>query len=78
MKAILEFDCKDPDELMAHRRCIKALDMAIVLFEITRNLKNTIDNDPNIDYNYGLTDLIFEEINELMEEHNINLDELIV
>jgi len=29
MKATLEFDLNDPDDRMAHFRCVKSLDMAI-------------------------------------------------
>lgn len=34
MKAILEFDLNDPDDVMAHKRCVKALDMALALWDI--------------------------------------------
>ncbi len=39
MKATLEFDLTDPDDRMEHFRCVKSLDMAIVLFEILHNTK---------------------------------------
>jgi len=34
MKAKLEFDLDDFDDKMAHNRCVKATDMALVLWEI--------------------------------------------
>jgi hypothetical protein len=37
MKAILEFNLDDPDDAMAHRRCIESTKMAIALFEIMNN-----------------------------------------
>jgi len=39
MKAVLEFDLNDLDDIRAHNRCIKATDMALALFEIEINLK---------------------------------------
>lgn len=37
MKAILEFDLNDPDDKMAHYRCIKSLEMALVIFQVALN-----------------------------------------
>lgn len=68
MKATLRFDLSDPDERMAHLRCIKALDMAIVLWEIRHNILN---DKFEID-----ADEIRERINDLFEQHDINTDEL--
>ena len=39
MKATLTFNLDDIDEKMAHFRCIKALDMALALWEIDRYTK---------------------------------------
>ena len=66
MKAILQFDLRDRDDEMAHLRCVKALNMAIVLWEITHN------ND-QIETKEALT----QKINMLMFDHNVDLDELI-
>ena len=33
-KAILEFDLNDSDDVMAHMRAVKSLDMASVLWEM--------------------------------------------
>jgi len=68
MKATLRFDLSDPDERMAHLRCIKALDMAIVLWEIRHNILN---DKFEID-----ADEIRERINDLFEQHDINTEEL--
>ena len=37
MKATLTFNLDDPDDRMAHLRCVKSLEMAIALFEIKNN-----------------------------------------
>jgi len=42
MKAILEFDLNEMDDSMAHKRCAKATDMAIALWEIAYNTKKRI------------------------------------
>ena len=38
-KAILKFDLNDPDDRIEHLRCIKSLDLAMALWEITSNTK---------------------------------------
>jgi len=80
MKAILEFNLDDKEDLMAHKRAVKSLDMACVLFDIKFNLKRRIehyieDNKPQ--NNHMLLEQMFEEINNEFDEHNINIDELI-
>jgi len=37
MKATLEFDLDNPEDRMAHLRCVKSLEMACALFEIVNN-----------------------------------------
>lgn len=66
----LIFNLDDPDDRMEHLRCIKAADMAIVLFEIHHNLKRKCEDTPAVNE-------VFEKINELFENNNINLEELI-
>ena len=68
MEAILKFNLDEADDAQSHRRCMKATDMALVLFEIHYNLRRRCDEDAN---------KIFDGISELMEEHNINLEEII-
>ena len=40
MKAILEFDLDDKEDRMAHLRCIKSLDMALLIFHFQYNNRN--------------------------------------
>lgn len=79
MKATLTFDLDDPSDRINHLRTIQSLDMAIVLFEITHNLNKKCQNN-----NFSLDstaqdgiDLVFEEIYNLLEKHNINIDKII-
>ena len=75
MKATLEFNL--PEEQKEHLRCIKSLDMAIVLFDIQYNLrKKLIKESTPSGYEQGVLDIIYT-ITELMEEQGINIDELI-
>jgi len=51
MKATLEFDLNDADDKMAHIRCVKATDMALVLWEIQMNLnKNMNDRQTAVEW----------------------------
>ena len=77
MKATLTFDLNDHDERMAHYRCVEALNMAIVLFEISVNLKKKcMHSAENLEDVKGI-DICFEQIHELLNDYGINLDKLI-
>ena len=73
MKAKLEFDLDDMDDKMAHDRCIKSTDMALVLWELTTNSYRglTIGYDEDDSYHKGV-DAVYEKLRELLEEHDIN------
>lgn len=64
MKATLKFNLDDPEDLMAHKRCVKALEMALLLWQIKIKL--------------DLPEKQMEQLNALFYEYNINLDELMV
>ena len=78
MKAILEFDLDNPDDRREHFRCVKSMDMACALFDITRNLKGVLqqrfENNPQ---NRNELDEVFKEIQSYMDEYTINVEELI-
>jgi hypothetical protein len=82
MKATLSYNLNDPDDRMAHLRAVKSLDMASALFDITRNLKNKIENryedidNTNNDVFDGIQ-AVFDEIYNILEDNNIDIDELI-
>ena len=63
MKLIIESE--DNKEI---QRFIKSLDMACVLFDITKNLHRKFDADHSE---------VFEAIAEMMESYGIDIDELI-
>lgn len=80
MKAKLTFDLDNLDDVVAHNRCVKSLDMASVLFQIAANLRkqceHTCENMTNSDQFDGV-ELVFSEIDKLLEEYNIDIDDLI-
>jgi hypothetical protein len=56
MTAILEFDLDNPDDKMAHLRCVTSLEMALVIFECLHN-KGDI-NEMCEKYNINIDKLI--------------------
>ena len=80
--ALLKYDITDSDEAMAFMRCVKSTEMAMCLWEIKYNIKKKLqyqlDGKDAPDTSYDALDDFFEKINEIFEEHNINMDELIM
>lgn len=76
MKAKLEFDLDNNEDNMAHFRCVKSLDMALVLFEIIYNLKKKAQYKYEAEGGNEL-EIAYDFIYELCEEHGINIDNLI-
>jgi hypothetical protein len=82
MKAKLEYDLNNPDDRMAHLRAVKSLDMASVLFDITKNLRKKVERqyesiDDTPDDVFDGINTVFNEIYNILESNNINIDELI-
>ena len=78
-KAILEFDLNEPDDVIAHKRVAKSLDMVVALWTIIYNTKKGLEwslEDKELN-KYEVLDLVYDRINEILEEHNIKLDDLI-
>jgi hypothetical protein len=77
MKAKLKFDLLDLDQRKEHLRCIKATDMAFALSNIF-NLKKKIEY--RLEYedldSESLLDLVFVEINNIINHYNLNIEEL--
>ena len=78
-KATLEFDLNDSDDMIAHLRAVKSLDMAMALWEIVHNTKKGLEwsmEDKEID-KYDALELVYKKIHEILDDHNIVTDELI-
>lgn len=71
-KAILTFNLNNHEDKMDHLRCVKSLDMAIALFEITSYLHSmdNFDKKPKLDD-------INKKIWEIIENNDIDLDNLV-
>jgi hypothetical protein len=83
MKAKFEFDFNEPGDAMDHRRMTKALDMALVLWEIKNNAQKKIYD--SLDYMeedkpktaYDGVEMVFEMLHQLMYDHSLNMDDLV-
>lgn len=77
-KAKIEYDLSDIDDMYAHKRAIKSLDMALALWEITHNTKKGLEwsmEGKEID-KYEVLEMVYEKIFEKLSEYNIDLDDL--
>ena len=63
MKAILEFNLDDPQDAERHRRCMKADDMANVLYDLCNK-----DDVPNA---------VSKEVQVWCDEFNIDFEEIL-
>jgi hypothetical protein len=79
MKAILEFNLNEAEDVMAHKRCVKATDMAIALFELTQQLPEKLKHLEELAEGgeINLVNFVIEEINFTLETNGIMLGELI-
>ena len=78
-KAKIEYDLNDVDDVYAHKRAVKSLDMALVLWEITHNTKKGLEwkmEGKEMD-KYDALEMVYEKIYEIMSEHNVDLEDLI-
>ena len=83
-KAILEFDLSDHDDMMDHKRCVQALDMALVLWEFYHNsrkslgykIEEMVDKDKTFTP-FDSIDVIYKYFAELLDEHDVNIDNLV-
>jgi hypothetical protein len=79
-EAILKYDLNDSDDCMAHMRAVKSLDMALALWDITHNTKKGLEwtmEGKEID-KYEALEMVYEKIYQILDEHNIKLDDLII
>ena len=79
MRAILEFDLNDNEDQVAHMRAVKALDMALTLWDMEQYLRSETkyasDLMPIEVYN-TLKDVRLK-LGEIMSKHSIDIDELL-
>ena len=73
MEAIIKFDLNDHDDVRSHLRCIKALDMACVLWEL-RNIRKELEWME--EQGELSSETVMDKILEHFDNHNVNADEL--
>lgn len=78
MKAKLEFDLDNPDDRMGHMRCVKATDMALMLWDIKQKIRSKLK------YSHDLSEdelhqweVMQDEFYSIADDYGINLDLLI-
>ena len=79
MKATFVFDLDDEDDNMAHLRCVKAVHMALVLWEFNYNAVKTAEQEiaeKGLD-GYQTLDYLMQRFRDLLDEHGILIDELV-
>lgn len=84
MKAIIEFDLNDPDDQMAHKRAVLALDMALAIWELLHNSKKGLESiiESALEEDKNLTpldavDIVYDKIYAIMDSHGIKIDDLV-
>jgi hypothetical protein len=79
MRATLEFNLNEPEDVMAHKRCVKSVDMALALHMISTQLVEKLKHIEELapDSELNLVDFIEDEISFALEANGIMLDELI-
>ena len=76
MKAEIKFDLSDPDDIMAHHRCIKSTDMALAIFQIRHNFRDKCHNRieaSNFD-KYEAMEFVIDELFDILNDNNVNHD----
>tara|TARA_B100000497_G_C7239610_1_gene174424 strand:+ start:137 stop:364 length:228 start_codon:yes stop_codon:yes gene_type:complete len=71
-KVIIEFDLENLEDEIAMKRAIKSSDMASFIWELHHNFWRKWKHDES---NFDL-DTYREALTDLLNEHNINIDEL--
>lgn len=79
MKAQLTFDLDNPDDKIEHLRCVKAGALMSAIHTFHYNTKKRLINlvEEKGLSEYEAVELVFEEFELLMSDHNIIISELI-
>lgn len=78
MKAKLEFDLDDFEDRQSHMRCVKSLDLSLLLWDLDQELRNRTKNasDTSTEEEIRVADEIRTILFQLMSKYNIDLEEL--
>lgn len=78
MKAILEFDLNDQDDIVSHYRCTLSLNMAIVLYEIDELLRSSLKYEDLSQSEYVKIENLRDKYYELMNDNAIQLSKILL
>ena len=78
MKAKLTFDLDNFDDREAHKRCVKSLDLCLLLWDLDKELRSRTKHAPDTatEEEVRVADEIRTTLFQLKEKYNIDLDEL--
>ena len=76
MKATFTFDLDTPEEIAAHLRCVKALDLVLCLNELETQLLAQHKYDEISDEKRAVLKEVIELLMDTMQEYGINMYEL--
>ncbi|MBE3102467.1 MAG: hypothetical protein IMZ47_09415 [Firmicutes bacterium] len=74
MKAILEFDLLDPDDRLAHLRCVKAMELAIACYDLGYLWHEAENAEETEEYKKSPYDWWSKRIRDILDENNITED----
>jgi hypothetical protein len=78
MKAKLKFDLDNADDKMEHMRCVKATDMALMLWDIKQNIRSKLKYDEKLsEAELHQWEVMQDEFYSIADDYGINLDLLI-
>lgn len=79
MKAILEFDLNEHDDIEAHKRAVKSLDLVLALYDIDQYLRSKTKYAPDSlpEEVYDSLQETRDELHQILSKYNISFDELI-
>lgn len=79
MEAILKFDLNEFDDRVAHMRAVKALDLCLMINEFEEELRKLVKYSPDSlpEEKYQGYVEVREKFYEIMNQHSINMEQLI-
>ena len=78
MKAKLEFDLDEADDKIAHMRCVKATDMALMLWDIKQKIRSKLKYSVDLSEDeLHQWEVMQDEFYSIADDYGINLDLLI-
>ena len=78
MKANLKFDLDNPEDRVDHMRCVKATDMALMLWDIKQKIRSKLKySDDLSEDELHQWEVMQDEFYSIADDYGINLDLLI-